>query len=322
MTQQNATLDAFFSPAALVLHSRLDVAAAEAPEVLEAEAGAGVAAEPFPPTAPPTAASPRQLRVFSRKRRAEAPAESAAVAGAAAAEAPSAATVAAALPARPPARFKQLHLDAGQSDFGHATCARCGMVYARGEDEDERLHAAFHAALLEPPAFRGWAAERVAWRCAAAPPRRVLHVAPGDPAAHWARVRALGDVAAAALGLPPSWLLQAGAHAFIAVSAAGRVEGLLVAEALAEARRLLPGCAVLRCQRQPQPAGGGVRAVWVHPAHRRAGTARRLLDAARAGLLAGAVLPRELLAFSQPTPEGRALAAAYSGTEAFLVYGG
>lgn len=235
-------------------------------------------------------------------------------------------------PAAAAGRTRQLHLDLGQADFGHATCAQCSMVYARGEAADERLHAVFHAAALEAPPFKGWQRERVVWQCdvsaGAGRPRRILQVSPGDPLAHWARVHQLGELAAAALGLAEGWLLEEAseAHAFVAVSAQGRVEGLLVAERLAFAHRLLPqpagGGGVLRFERRLEAAAAGVRCVWVHPLHRRGGTARRLLDAVRAGMVAGAHLPASMLAFSQPTPAGRALAAAYTGTDAFLVYDG
>ena len=45
----------------------------------------------------------------------------------------------------PPPRRTQAHLDLGQAGFHAAPCPACGMVYARGVDADERLHAAFHA---------------------------------------------------------------------------------------------------------------------------------------------------------------------------------
>ena len=35
---------------------------------------------------------------------------------------------------------KQLFLDLGQKSFGHVTCPTCGLLYAKGEREDERTH--------------------------------------------------------------------------------------------------------------------------------------------------------------------------------------
>lgn len=39
-------------------------------------------------------------------------------------------------------KLRQLHIDAGQRDFGSTTCRFCGMVYTPGVPEDETLHAA------------------------------------------------------------------------------------------------------------------------------------------------------------------------------------
>lgn len=41
--------------------------------------------------------------------------------------------------------MKQLFLDLGQKNFGHVKCTTCGLLYARGEEADERTHAAYHA---------------------------------------------------------------------------------------------------------------------------------------------------------------------------------
>ena len=47
--------------------------------------------------------------------------------------------------AAPPTGMKQLFLDLGQKNFGHCKCPTCGLLYAKGEPEDERTHAKFHA---------------------------------------------------------------------------------------------------------------------------------------------------------------------------------
>ena len=77
-----------------------------------------------------------------------------------------------------PVKFKQLYLDLGQvrdtccqidvyhtgalvadscaaqRDFGHATCVECGMLFAKGDPVDERMHATFHAASVAATPFR------------------------------------------------------------------------------------------------------------------------------------------------------------------------
>lgn len=52
-------------------------------------------------------------------------------------------------PRAPGGKTKQLFLDLGQKSFGHVTCATCGLLYAKGEREDERTHATYHAAHVE-----------------------------------------------------------------------------------------------------------------------------------------------------------------------------
>lgn len=44
-----------------------------------------------------------------------------------------------------PRQLMQMYLDVGQRDFHASRCPCCGMLYCRGEESDERLHAAFHA---------------------------------------------------------------------------------------------------------------------------------------------------------------------------------
>lgn len=40
--------------------------------------------------------------------------------------------------------YAQYHLELGQSDFLLHTCSICGLKYALGDEEDEKVHKAFH----------------------------------------------------------------------------------------------------------------------------------------------------------------------------------
>lgn len=42
-------------------------------------------------------------------------------------------------------QLTQMHLDVGQRDFHIGRCAVCGLVYSKGEERDEKTHAAYHA---------------------------------------------------------------------------------------------------------------------------------------------------------------------------------
>jgi N-acetyltransferase len=43
-----------------------------------------------------------------------------------------------------------------QKDFNASRCAVCGMMYAKGHEEDEKLHKAFHQAAVQGPRFQVW----------------------------------------------------------------------------------------------------------------------------------------------------------------------
>lgn len=204
------------------------------------------------------------------------------------------------------------------------------MVYARGVEEDEAAHAAFHEAAVHPPPFRGWAVERVV-PVASPPGCHVLLVLPTDPHAHVAKAAQLAARVTAELGLPEGYLSFEGCgressgarggdrtsggaapvgplHCFVCVGADKRVCGALFATQLVCSAR----------DGAPPPPRVGVRAVWVHALRRRAGAGGALVEAARAAIAPDA--GRSAVAFSHPTPSGRALAAKYTGTHSFAVF--
>jgi hypothetical protein len=132
--------------------------------------------------------------------------------------------------------------------------------------------------------------------------------------------RLLGELGPASA--PP----RASACLFVALAGpAGGVAGALVAV------RAARGAVARKVSAQVDPARGGalvltvppdaeatqpvliVAQVWVAPPARRAGVAKALLDAARAHTVYAYAIPRDGLAFANPTADGYKLAAAYLG---------
>ena len=68
------------------------------------------------------------------------------------------------------------------------------------------------------------------------------------------------------------------------------------------------------------PATLGVLQVWTHTSHRRQGVASALLNTARGRAVFGQVVPKEEVAFSQPTSAGHAFASAFAGRRDHLLY--
>lgn len=50
--------------------------------------------------------------------------------------------------------YAQFHLELGQPDFLLHTCSVCGMMYARGNDDDEKVHKAYHKNYFEGVPFK------------------------------------------------------------------------------------------------------------------------------------------------------------------------
>ncbi|GJP60239.1 hypothetical protein CLOP_g17450 [Closterium sp. NIES-67] len=71
---------------------------------------------------------------------------------------------------------------------------------------------------------------------------------------------------------------------------------------------------------EPCAAVCGVRAIWVHPAHRRRGIATEMMKALSRSFAYACTLTPSAIAFSQPTDAGRAFAAAFCHPKPFLVY--
>lgn len=50
--------------------------------------------------------------------------------------------------------YAQFHLELGQRDFVLHTCSGCGMMYARGNDDDEKVHQSYHKNYFEGIPFK------------------------------------------------------------------------------------------------------------------------------------------------------------------------
>ena len=200
--------------------------------------------------------------------------------------------------------------------------------------------------------------DAAAWTCEHDPSGRfVAHIGPDDHRARWGKATELAEFVGDELGAPNGWVLgedakTRGTRAFAYVLR-DRIVGAVFAEPLRRAYRTVPddggetggeprvggdengeqnlpgsrpvthyGGKILRRRDVPTRAVMGVRAAWVHPAHRRRGIATRLLRVARERLVPGYACDAREVAWTQPTEDGRALAAATCGLVdgTFLVY--
>ncbi|KAH8944196.1 hypothetical protein BDL97_13G096100 [Sphagnum fallax] len=252
----------------------------------------------------------------------------------------------------------QYFLDLGQADFSHTTCPSCGLVYARGEYTDEKLHTSFHKNQVQGIQFRGWQHERVAIKLSSKGDR-IIYVRPGDPTFHL--YKEVVRVMEQEMDLVPGWLWQQHCKVYLFISASKKIVGCILCEPIKCAfpivtshwqnavhpsqpcawdmsQRLVPALdvavdtnpgelkdqedfgGVVLCSKVAVPAVCGVRGIWVSCSERRKGIASHLLDAMRTTFCFGLTLQTSQCAFSQPTPDGQAFAARYCHNPSFLVY--
>lgn len=222
---------------------------------------------------------------------------------------------------------EQMYLDLGQKDFGHVTCPTCGMVYTKAQPDDEAAHIRHHKSFVSGLRFAGWKNECVVKEYHDG---RVLMVGPDAHPLHRRKIAEVRKVVDSELGFVadgPCGKFEAKTFLFIS---ARKVVGCAVAVQIDQGYPVLPSpgksstpekqIAAWCCSTTPQLAQCGISRIWVHSQHRRKKVATRLLDCVSLNFIYGCVIPRELVAFSDPTPDGKRLAKSYTGTAQFLVF--
>ncbi|XP_047506376.1 N-acetyltransferase ESCO2 [Pieris napi] len=208
----------------------------------------------------------------------------------------------------------QYVIDAGQKKFGATQCSECGVIYQIGDPLDEHDHLIHHNA-TDVLKFNGWKDEYIVEKTQTG---RIIRVRGGDTG--WKKVLSvLNRVVHPQLGYSSD--LPGETHGYTAYLYIEKkqIVGCLVVEPKARAYKLLPGepdC----CSVEEYPVKCGVSRIWTHAKYRRRGVAGRMLECARASFLYGIALTRQEIAFSSPTPSGKAFATKYCGTENFYVY--
>ena len=147
----------------------------------------------------------------------------------------------------------------------------------------------------------------------------------GQATAHRVKVEQLLTLVEGEMGGPDPALRPRAGWLYMLVRG-GRIVGAAVAENTRQARRMVPREA--EPPSEPADASGagagpercGIRLVWVHRAHRRQGLATAMLNTVLSTHAPGKRLEPGSCAFSDPTPDGQRLAAAWCGRPDFLIY--
>lgn len=137
--------------------------------------------------------------------------------------------------------YAQFHLELGQSDFLLHSCSICGIKYAPGDEEDEKVHKTFHKNYTHGIQFRGWCNERVVEM-----PRmeygRIILVLDSDPPPQRNKVQEVVKMMEIELG--DGWIFHKLCKVYLFISSQ-RVAGCLFTEPIKHAYKVL-SCSVGR----------------------------------------------------------------------------
>lgn len=213
---------------------------------------------------------------------------------------------------------QQYCLDFGQKNFDAQKCDECNMMYTKGEVVDEKTHADYHDMFTNGLKYHVWKHRDVV---ATYKDGYVLRVLPSSPHYMHKKLDELFKIADIELGINID--LQASMKSnsvyFIFISVQKRIAGFVAAERIAKAHWLVSE-EPLMASTEDTEAQCGVSRIWIHPKYRRQQIGTRLLDTLRANFLVSQVVPKEKLAFSDPTSSGKEFAKHYLKSSRFLIY--
>lgn len=213
----------------------------------------------------------------------------------------------------------QYALDFGQKDFDSKRCKTCNMLFTVGEVVDERTHEEYHDMFVNSLRFNGWKHEDV---IGVYDDGRVIRVVPqNSPKYMLKKVDELFKVADLELGINvdlQSSLKSSSVYLLFATKNK-RIAGFVAAERIKWANQLISEDPFM-ASTEEVAAECGVARIWTHPKFRRQKVATRLLDTLRANFSLTKAIDKSMLAFSDPTINGKDFAKNYTQTKDFLVY--
>ncbi|XP_020707182.2 N-acetyltransferase eco isoform X2 [Athalia rosae] len=214
---------------------------------------------------------------------------------------------------------KQYQLDVGQKRFGATQCPQCGVVYQLGDPDDESSHRNYHDnwKILK---FPGWKRERVVSTDPYTSSRIIL-VESGDSKNYWKKVSEILAFVDRDLGLAETKLSDYQKDKIYLYIRNREVIGVLAAEYITAAYSMIPDLSDIDCcSSESSAVKCGVKVLWTSMTYRKQGIATKLMDTLRGNFYLGYILSIDDIAFSIPTPEGKAFAEKYTKTRSYKVY--
>ncbi|XP_001600797.1 N-acetyltransferase eso1 [Nasonia vitripennis] len=217
---------------------------------------------------------------------------------------------------------KQYQIDAGQKLFGISQCKKCQLLYHLGDKDDENAHIKYHNRWNKDLGlkFQGWKNEHIVFQDSNTKSKIIL-IEPSDPMNHRKKVLDILQIINQDLGiieLVSSDYVDDKAYLYVRNKS---IIGLLISKRIHRAFKMIPEMSELNCcSSESSPAKCGINVIWTAEHHRRQGVATKLVDTLRANYFYGHIMSIDDIAFSIPTPSGKAFAEKYTKTSSFKVY--
>ncbi|KAL5211456.1 hypothetical protein ABZP36_022303 [Zizania latifolia] len=144
--------------------------------------------------------------------------------------------------------YAQFHLELGQPNFLLHMCSVCGMMYARGNDDDEKVHKAFHKNYFDGVPFKGWRNETVVARSEGGD--RIILATDENSCARNIKVQEVIKVVQKELGFGEGQLLHKLCKVYLFISSQ-RIVGCLVVEPIKTAHKVIPSSTAENCSDLP-----------------------------------------------------------------------
>jgi len=199
------------------------------------------------------------------------------------------------------------------------------MVYDPLVEEDQIMHMKFHKKLHKGISYHGWKQERTI-KSFPEDGTRIVMITHDSPPIFHKKIDEVLDIVNIEMGyLRPnkSEADKKNDKTFLFISSNKTVAGCIIVEEIKQAYQQTKGVddsTFSFSKETPLRAACGIVLIWVHKNERRKGIAFKLLEQMRSHFVYGYTMPKNLIAFSQPTPEGKAFATKYFETVNFLVY--
>ncbi|KAL3986323.1 ESCO1/2 acetyl-transferase family protein [Acanthocheilonema viteae] len=233
---------------------------------------------------------------------------------------------------------KQMILDAGQKQFGHQQCKKCGMVYDCDSLSDRKQHQEFHSRFLSTRWFRVQTAQVDIWK-------RTVFCIVEQFEGNYSHIFCITQTSKCTLktrvdkvilecinrelGYAPDlaqvWTSDGRRQAWVYITAS---DSYYFIGAVVLVEKIFKGqlqYAEESCGSNDVVSTGsdvymGVNRMWVHQTLRRKGIAALLLDHARMHFISSDSVPREMIAFNSLTDTGFAFAKNYIPGGKVLLY--